>query len=88
MKSKGGPGYVSNGGETATVKIGDDPEYILDLVTNPVKDEPAATVTTPAKTTAPAKTGDKMPILPVAGIMIIAVVGIVIIARKRRKIND
>ncbi len=88
MKSKGGPGYVSNGGETATVKIGDDPEFILDLVTNPVKDEPAATVTTPAKTAAPAKTGDKMPILPVAGIMIIAVVGIVIIARKRRKIND
>ena len=73
MKSKGGPGYVSNGGETATVKIGD---------------EPATTVTTPAKTAAPAKTGDKMPILPVAGIMIIAVVGIVIIARKRRKVND
>ena len=94
LKSKNGPGNVINGGSEApesnysfTLVVIDDDLFILDPVENPVK-EPAATVTTPAKTAAPAKTGDKMPILPVAGIMIIAVVGIVIIARKRRKIND
>ena len=94
LKSKNGPGNVINGGfeepesnYSFTLVVIDDDLFILDPVENPVK-EPAATVTTPAKTAAPAKTGDKMPILPVAGIMIIAVVGIVIIARKRRKIND
>lgn len=94
LKSKNGPGNVINGGfeepesnYSFTLVVIDDDLFILDPVENPVK-EPAATVTTPAKTAAPAKTGDKMPILPVAGIMIIAVVGIVIIARKRRKVND
>ena len=94
LKSKNGPGNVINGGfeepesnYSFTLVVIDDDLFILDPVENPVK-EPAATVTTPAKTAAPAKTGDKMPILPVAGIMIIAVVGIVIIARKRRRIND
>ena len=95
LKSKGGPGNIINGGlgsieyneSAAIVQIGDDEGIFLDPVENPVK-EPAAAVTTPAKTTAPAKTGDKMPILPVACVMIIAIVGIVTIARKRRKVND
>lgn len=94
LKSKNGPGNVINGGfeepesnYSFTLVVIDDDLFILDPVENPVK-EPAATVTTPAKTSAPAKTGDKMPILPIAGIMIIAVIGIVIIARKRRKVND
>ena len=94
LKSKNGPGKVINGGfeepesnYSFTFVVIDDDLFILDPVENPVK-EPAATVTTPAETTSPAKTGDKMPILPVACVMIIAVVGIVTIARKRRKVND
>lgn len=94
LKSKNGPGNVINGGfeepesnYSFTLVVIDDDLFILDPVENPVK-EPAATVTTPAKTAAPAKTGDKMPILPVACVMIIAIVGIVTIARKRRKVND
>ncbi|MCR5542768.1 MAG: DUF11 domain-containing protein, partial [Eubacterium sp.] len=36
LKSEGGPGKVINGGDNATVQVGDDPEYKLDLVENPV----------------------------------------------------
>ena len=85
MKSKGGPGYVSNGGETATVKIGDDPECILDLVTNPVKDEPATTVTTPTKTTTAKKTGDKLPLYIILIIMAVALIGIIVIIIRKKK---
>ena len=36
LKSNGGPGKVVNGGETATVQVGNDAEYTLDVVENPV----------------------------------------------------
>ena len=36
LESQGGPGKVVNGGDTATVKVGNDPEYTLNTVENPV----------------------------------------------------
>ncbi|MBR3537647.1 MAG: DUF11 domain-containing protein, partial [Eubacterium sp.] len=36
LESNGGPDKVVNGGDTSTVKVGDDPEYKLNLVENPV----------------------------------------------------
>ena len=36
LVSTGGPGKVVNGGETATVKIGNDDEFTLETVENPV----------------------------------------------------
>ena len=38
--SEGGEGTVVNGGETATVQVGNDNEYTLETVENPVEDEP------------------------------------------------
>ena len=40
LKSSDGPGKVVNGGDTATVKVGNDREFTLDTVENPVPDEP------------------------------------------------
>ena len=40
LKSGGGPGKVVNGGDTATVQVGNDAEYTLDVVENPVNDVP------------------------------------------------
>ena len=40
LASNGGPGKVVNGGETATVKIGNDDEYTLETVENPVDQGP------------------------------------------------
>ena len=42
--SNGGPGKVVNGGDTATVKIGNDDEVSLEVVENPVPEEPEDTV--------------------------------------------
>ena len=39
-QSNGGPGKVVNGGNTATVKIGNDKEFTLNKVENPVPEEP------------------------------------------------
>ena len=38
LSSKQGPGKVVNGGSTATVKVGNDAEFTLDKVENPVED--------------------------------------------------
>ena len=38
LKSRGGPDKVVNGGDTATVKVGNDKEYTLNTVENPVSD--------------------------------------------------
>ena len=40
LVSNGGPGKVVNGGETATVKVGNDDEFTLETVENPVEEEP------------------------------------------------
>ncbi len=40
LVSKGGPGKVINNGDTATVKVGNDKEFTLDTVENPIPDEP------------------------------------------------
>ncbi|MBQ3328240.1 MAG: DUF11 domain-containing protein, partial [Clostridia bacterium] len=40
LVSKKGPGKVVNGGDTATVKIGNDEEVTLEVVENPVEEEP------------------------------------------------
>ena len=40
LKSNGGPGKVVNGGETATVQVGNDAAYTLDVVEKPVVDVP------------------------------------------------
>ena len=40
LESKGGPGKVVNGGDNATVKVGNDQEYTLNEVENPVPEEP------------------------------------------------
>ncbi len=87
LKSKGGPGTVVNGGigqpdhvtninvATTTVKVGDDPEIGLDEVINPVAEPANVSV----------KTGDTVPILPVAALMILAVCGILFATLKRRR---
>ena len=45
--SNGGPGKVVNGGETATVKVGNDQEFTLETVENPVPEEPHKRETAP-----------------------------------------
>ena len=40
LVSNKGPGKVSNGGKTTTVKVGNDPAYITNRVDNPVKVKP------------------------------------------------
>ncbi len=47
LDSNGGPGKVVNGGDTATVKIGVDPEYTLEEVENPVPEVPEKQETAP-----------------------------------------
>ena len=41
LESEGGPGKVVNGGDSATVKVGNDKAYALDEVENPVPDSPS-----------------------------------------------
>jgi hypothetical protein len=50
LVSKNGPGKVVNGGDTATVQVGNDQKYTLESVENPVPEEPEKTDTpvTPA----------------------------------------
>ena len=48
LTSKGGPGKVVNNGKTATVKVGNDREFTLNTVENPV-----SAVTTPPTPTTP-----------------------------------
>ena len=40
LVSEGGSGRVVNGGDTATVKVGNDNEFTLEVVQNPVPEEP------------------------------------------------
>ena len=40
LESNGGEGKVVNGGDNATVKVGNDNEYTLNEVENPVPEEP------------------------------------------------
>ena len=40
QQSNGGPGKVVNGGETTTVQVGNDTEYHVEEVENPVPEEP------------------------------------------------
>ena len=47
MVTKGGPGKVVNGGETATVKVGNDAEFTLETVENPVDELPHKRETSP-----------------------------------------
>ena len=61
LVSKKGPGKVVNGGDTATVKIGNDEEVTLEVVENPVEETPTPTPTTtttptPTTTTTPTPT--------------------------------
>ena len=92
LESKGGPGKVVNGGKTATVKIGDEPEYTLGRVENPVEepDEP----TKPDKPDKPGKpdkptptTGDDTPLGLLWLFMAISVIGSFSIATLRIRGN-
>ena len=47
LASMEGPGRVVNGGETATVKVGNDRTFTLETVENPVPEEPVKTETVP-----------------------------------------
>ena len=47
LESKGGEGKVVNGGESTTVKVGNDKEYTLKTVENPVPEEPHKKETAP-----------------------------------------
>ena len=47
LESNGGEGKVVNGGDTATVKVGNDNEYTLEVVENPVPEEPHKEETAP-----------------------------------------
>ncbi|MBQ6515131.1 MAG: DUF11 domain-containing protein, partial [Clostridia bacterium] len=51
LESNGGAGKVVNGGDTATVRVGDDPEYTLNEVENPVPENPVKQEITPYKGT-------------------------------------
>ena len=86
LSSKKGPGKVVNGGDTATVKIGNDPEYTLELVENPVLDSKK---TDPpkdeVKKDTPKKTGDSSPLIPVAIAMVSSIIGMIIVYSKKKK---
>ena len=47
LVSKKGPGKVVNGGDTATVKVGNDKEFTLEIVENPVVEKPKKEETAP-----------------------------------------
>lgn len=51
LEKNGGPGEVTNGGITSTVKVGNDKEYSLDEVVNPVTDITTTSTTTTTNTT-------------------------------------
>ena len=51
LVSEGGEGEVVNGGGTTTVKIGNDQEYDVNVVENPVPEDPVKTETKPYKGT-------------------------------------
>jgi LPXTG-motif cell wall-anchored protein len=99
LKSKGGPDKVVNGGETATVQIGNDDIYTLEIVENPVKEKSAGTTETSDKTsnktsdktpnktsnTTAVKTGDETALLTLFLMMSIAAAGVVAVLYKKRK---
>ncbi len=96
LKSNGGPGIVINGGDGtdasngsyATVKVGDDPEYMLSEVKNPLVEETSSGSKKDSPKSTPKKTGDAAPITMVIIISIISFVGIIILAtRKKRNKN-
>jgi fimbrial isopeptide formation D2 family protein len=47
LASKGGPGKVVNNGETVTVQVGDDKEFTLTTIENPVPEPPVKKETSP-----------------------------------------
>ena len=97
LKSNGGTGKVVNGGDTATVQIGNEDIFTLDMVENPVVNaektndtttttEKTSTVTITDSKVTSVKTGDNMSVGLIAALLILSTAGIVILAiRKRRK---
>jgi len=88
LVSAGGPGKVVNGGETATVKIGNDEAYTLEIVENPVEEKTGSqTKIDPKKPGDSKKTGDGMPIVPLSLMVILSVLGsaVVIVEKRRRR---
>lgn len=90
LASKGGPGKVVNGGKTSTVKIGNDPEYELELVENPVPETstvtpPSTSTVTPpdSSTNTSVKTGDKAPVTIMIWLILISIAGIVLLRNKK-----
>ena len=47
LESNGGEGKVVNGGDNTSVKVGNDSEYTLNTVENPVPEEPEKKETEP-----------------------------------------
>ena len=47
LESNGGEGKVVNGGDSATVRVGNDNEYTLEVVENPVPEGPKKKEITP-----------------------------------------
>ena len=47
LQSKGGEGKVVNGGDSTTVKVGNDNEYSVEVVENPVPEPPVKKETAP-----------------------------------------
>ena len=63
LVSKDGPGKVVNGGDTASVRVGNDHEYTLNTVENPVPEQPVKQEVAPYTGTGelgPVKVGDKI----------------------------
>lgn len=81
LASKKGPGKVVNGGDTSTVKIGNDAEFTLDIVENPVE-EPKTTITREPNTSVKTKDATNMVLIVV--MMIVSITGIFLL-RKREK---
>ena len=63
LQSKGGKGKVVNGGDTTTVKIGNDKEFTVEVVENPVPEPPVKEETAPFEGTGvlgPVQVGDEI----------------------------
>ncbi len=88
LAAKNGPGKVLNGGETATVQVGNDAIFTLEEVENPVIT--SSTKSKTDKTTTAVKTGDSMPIIPIIIVMAVALAGIisVIVIRRKKAKNE
>ncbi|MBQ8912593.1 MAG: hypothetical protein IJ054_00925, partial [Lachnospiraceae bacterium] len=78
-----------NGGLTSTVKVGNDKEYSLDKVVNPVPKTPKV-VPPSTSTNTSVKTGDSLPVKAMTVLMIMSLIGMIFMTNHmlRKKKTD